>query len=126
MCNLYSLTKGQQAIRDLAGAMRDTTGSLPLPDYSAPIARNAADGARKLSLARMPPPGIGVWKAWMARLRAGSPAADIVGYMQQGFYAERSLRGTLSRSWSRIEVNAHRLKFWRRQDDRPGALGTSP
>ena len=24
MCNLYSITKGQQAIRDLAGAMRDT------------------------------------------------------------------------------------------------------
>jgi hypothetical protein len=23
MCNLYSLTKGQQAIRDLAGTMRD-------------------------------------------------------------------------------------------------------
>ena len=28
MCNLYSLTKGQQAIRDLAGAMRDITGNL--------------------------------------------------------------------------------------------------
>jgi len=49
MCNLYSLTKGQQAIRDLAGAMRDTTGNLPLfpgifPDYAAPIVRNAPDG----------------------------------------------------------------------------------
>jgi hypothetical protein len=30
MCNLYSITKGQQAIRDLAHAMRDTTGNLPL------------------------------------------------------------------------------------------------
>ncbi len=28
MCNLYSMTKGQQAIRVLAGAMRDTTGNL--------------------------------------------------------------------------------------------------
>jgi hypothetical protein len=42
MCNLYSITKGQQAIRDLAGAMRDLTGNLPMlpgvfPDYSAPI-----------------------------------------------------------------------------------------
>ncbi len=40
MCNLYSLTKGQQAIRDFAGALRDTTGNLPLspgifPDYAA-------------------------------------------------------------------------------------------
>ena len=54
MCNLYSLTKGQQAIRDLAGAMRDTTGNLPLfpgifPDYAAPIVRNAPDGVRELS-----------------------------------------------------------------------------
>ena len=38
MCNLYSLTKGQQAIRELAGAMSDRTGNLPplpgiYPDY---------------------------------------------------------------------------------------------
>ena len=49
MCNLYSITKGQQAIRDLAGAMRDLTGNLPMlpgvfPDYSAPIVRTAVDG----------------------------------------------------------------------------------
>jgi hypothetical protein len=46
MFNLYSITKGQQAIRDLAGAMRDLTGNLPMlpgvfPDYSAPIVRTA-------------------------------------------------------------------------------------
>jgi putative SOS response-associated peptidase YedK len=63
MCNLYSITKGQQAIRDLAGAMRDLTGNLPmLPgvflDYSAPIVRTAADGVRELAMARwgMPSP----------------------------------------------------------------------
>jgi putative SOS response-associated peptidase YedK len=63
MCNLYSLTKGQQAIREAAGAMRDATGNLPLfpgvfPDYAAPIVRNAPDGVRELSLARwgMPSP----------------------------------------------------------------------
>ncbi len=62
MCNLYSLTKGQQAIRELADAMRDSTGNLPImpgifPDYAAPIVRNA-DGARELALARwgMPTP----------------------------------------------------------------------
>ena len=27
MCNLYSMTKSQQAIRDLVKAMRDTTGN---------------------------------------------------------------------------------------------------
>ena len=57
MCNLYSLTKGQQAIRDLSRAFRDTTGNLPLlpgifPDYFAPIVRNVPDGERELMMAR--------------------------------------------------------------------------
>lgn len=62
MCNLYSLTKGQQAILELAGAMIDRTGNLPTmpgiyPDYSAPIVRNGVDG-REMVLARwgMPSP----------------------------------------------------------------------
>ena len=62
MCNLYSVTKGQQAIRELAGAMRDRTGNLPplpgiFPDYAAPIVRNQPDG-RELTMARwgMPSP----------------------------------------------------------------------
>ena len=42
MCNLYSQTKGPEAIRSLARVLRDVTGNLePLPgifpDYSAPI-----------------------------------------------------------------------------------------
>jgi putative SOS response-associated peptidase YedK len=63
MCNLYSITKGQQAIRDLAGTMRDLTGNLPMlpgvfPDYSAPIVRTAGDVVRELAMARwgMPSP----------------------------------------------------------------------
>ena len=62
MCNLYSMTKGQQAIRDLTRAMTDRTGNLPplpgiFPDYQAPIVRNQA-GGRELTLARwgMPSP----------------------------------------------------------------------
>jgi putative SOS response-associated peptidase YedK len=62
MCNLYSMTKGQQAIRELARAMHDRTGNLPplpgiFPDYSAPIVRNTAMG-RELAMARwgMPSP----------------------------------------------------------------------
>jgi putative SOS response-associated peptidase YedK len=62
MCNLYSLTSSQQAIRDLARAMRDSTGNLPLlpgifPDYHAPIVRNTPEG-RELAMARwgMPSP----------------------------------------------------------------------
>jgi putative SOS response-associated peptidase YedK len=63
MCNLYSITKGPQAIREFARAMRDATGNLPpipgvFPDASAPIVRNAQDGARELAMARwgMPSP----------------------------------------------------------------------
>jgi putative SOS response-associated peptidase YedK len=62
MCNLYSLTRGQAAIRELTRAMEDRTGNLPplpgiYPDYPAPIVRNGA-GARELSMARwgMPSP----------------------------------------------------------------------
>ena len=62
MCNLYSLTKSQQAIREFTKAMNDRTGNLPLlpgifPDYAAPIVRNQPEG-RELTMARwgMPSP----------------------------------------------------------------------
>ena len=62
MCNLYSLTKGQAAIREAARAMVDRTGNLPpmpgiFPDYPAPIVRHGPDG-RELVMARwgMPSP----------------------------------------------------------------------
>ncbi|WP_052215187.1 SOS response-associated peptidase [Belnapia sp. F-4-1] len=62
MCNLYSITKGQQAIRELTRAMADRTGNLPplpgvFPDYAAPIVRNQPAG-RELAMARwgMPSP----------------------------------------------------------------------
>jgi hypothetical protein len=53
MCNLYSVTKGQQAIRDLADAMSDRTGNLPplpgiFPDYAAPIVRMASSALSRL------------------------------------------------------------------------------
>ncbi len=56
MCNLYSVTKGQAAIRELSRAMFDRTGNLPplpgiFPDYGAPIVREAVDG-REMVLAR--------------------------------------------------------------------------
>jgi putative SOS response-associated peptidase YedK len=76
MCNLYSMTKGQQAIRDLARAMRDSTGNLPplpgiFPDYPAPIVRNALDGVRELAMVRwgMPSSRRAIFEA--AKKRAG-------------------------------------------------------
>jgi putative SOS response-associated peptidase YedK len=62
MCNLYSVTKGQAAIRDWFRISKDWTGNLPsmpgiFPDYPAPIVRLGVDG-RELVTARwgMPSP----------------------------------------------------------------------
>ena len=62
MCNLYSLTKGQAAIREWFRAGHDRTGNLPLfpgifPDQMAPIVRLGADGERELVVARRGMPG---------------------------------------------------------------------
>ena len=62
MCNLYSLTKGQAALREWFRAWHDRTGNLPLfpgifPDQLAPIVRNGADGEREFLLARWGMPG---------------------------------------------------------------------
>jgi putative SOS response-associated peptidase YedK len=53
MCNLYSLTKGQSAIRDLFAAKHDRSGYLAIfpsiyPDQLAPIVRSGNDGEREL------------------------------------------------------------------------------
>jgi putative SOS response-associated peptidase YedK len=63
MCNLYSITKGPQAIREFANATLDTTGNLPplpevYPDFAAPAVRNTPDGKRELAMLRwgMPTP----------------------------------------------------------------------
>jgi putative SOS response-associated peptidase YedK len=62
MCNLYSITKNQDAIRRLFTVDLDRTGNLPsmpgvFPDYEAPVVRNQ-DGQRELIKMRwgMPPP----------------------------------------------------------------------
>ncbi len=62
MCNLYSVTKGQQAIRDIFAVKHDRAGNLPpLPsvshDQMAPIVRVGAGGERELVMARWGMPG---------------------------------------------------------------------
>ncbi len=57
MCNLYSVTKGQSAIRDLFAVKRDRAGNLPpmpaiFPDQMAPIVGVDANGERELVMAR--------------------------------------------------------------------------
>ena len=86
MCNLYSITRTQEAMRRLFSIDRDLTGNLPplpdvFPDQMAPIVR-VADGERQLEMMRwgMPgPPQFGGapvtnirntdsphWRAWLA------------------------------------------------------------
>ena len=54
MCNLYSMTKPQSAIRELVGAIVDTSGNLPslpaiFPDLMAPVVvTRPNDGHREL------------------------------------------------------------------------------
>ena len=66
MCNLYSITKGQQAIRALAGAMRDSAGNMPplpgaFPDYSASVvpigSREIESAHRYVAQQRLKRPG---------------------------------------------------------------------
>ncbi|NEU14435.1 SOS response-associated peptidase [Methylobacterium sp. BTF04] len=56
MCNLYSLNKGQDAIRKAFGVDRDETGNMPplpaiFPDQMAPVIR-IADEERELTMMR--------------------------------------------------------------------------
>ncbi|WP_436358240.1 SOS response-associated peptidase [Brevundimonas sp. CEF1] len=76
MCNLYSETKGQEAIRRAARAMRDLTGNLPplpgiFPDYEAPIVRTGGDGVREIALGRW-----GMPSSAKAQFEAASRRAD--------------------------------------------------
>lgn len=86
MCNLYSVTTGQAAIREAFRAVVDRTGNLPplpgiFPDQMAPVVRNGSDG-RELAMLRWgfpSPPSVpgnrpvtnirntasSFWRAWM-------------------------------------------------------------
>jgi putative SOS response-associated peptidase YedK len=62
MCNLYSLTRTQEAMRRFFRVKRDLTGNLPslpaiFPDTLAPF-QTARDGERELTMMRwgFPPP----------------------------------------------------------------------
>src|ERR1700757_1946843 len=86
MCNLYSITRSQEAIRRAFRVMRDRAGNLPslpaiFPDTMAPVVRTAPDGERELTMMRWgfpPPPNLGTapvtnvrnlkspyWRGWL-------------------------------------------------------------
>jgi putative SOS response-associated peptidase YedK len=66
MCNLYSITTNQDAIRRLFGVTVDSAGNLPsmpgvFPDYEAPVVRSSGDGREliKMRWGMPPPPKVG-------------------------------------------------------------------
>ena len=97
MCNLYSVTKSQEAIRRWFAVRHDRTGNLPplpgiYPDSPAPVVRSA-EGGRELLMMRWgfpPPPNLGkrpvtnirnpaspYWRDWLGpRFRCLVPATS--------------------------------------------------
>lgn len=111
MCNLYSETKGQEAIRRAARAMRDLTGNLPsmpgiFPDYEAPIVRTGDDGVRELALGRwgMPSSPRALFEAAGRRadkMRAKGEAVDFDQLLKmEPDKGTTNIRNTASRHWT--------------------------
>jgi len=98
VCNLYSLTRSQEAMRRLFAIKRDLTGNLAsmpaiYPDMLAPVVRIAKDGERQLEMMRWgfpPPPNLGArpvsnvrnvkspyWRPWLKpEFRCLAPASS--------------------------------------------------
>ena len=139
MCNLYSITKGQSAIRDLFAVKHDRAGNLPplpaiFPDQMAPLVRVGEDGERELVLARwgMPgPPQFGGapitnirnvksphWRGWLGkRNRCIVPATSFCEY------ADTKPRKTPI--WFALGADRPALRF-RRPVDALAGRGSSP
>jgi len=112
MCNLYSMTRNQDAIRAIARAMRDQTGNRPpmpgiFPDYPAPIVRNAPDGVRELALARwgMPSSQFALMEATKkraAKLEAKGKAVDFKELLRlEPDTGTKKVRNVASKHWQR-------------------------
>lgn len=112
MCNLYSQTKGQQAIIALTKAMRDQTGNLPplpgiFPDYQAPVVRNAPDGVRELAMLRWGMPSSEFVQLQDAKKRAAKLDAKGTAYdfkellKMEPDGGTTNIRNTSSKHWKR-------------------------
>ena len=111
MCNLYSMTKNQAAIRNLFPVVRDLTGNLPsmpgiFPDYPAPIIRNSPDGP-ELALARwgMPSSQLAIMQATKkraAKLEAKGKPVDFKELLRmEPDSGTTNIRNVNSKHWQR-------------------------
>ncbi|MDQ0518079.1 putative SOS response-associated peptidase YedK [Kaistia geumhonensis] len=111
MCNLYSMTSNQEAIRAFARFYADLTGNLApmpgiFPDYAAPIVRNAPEG-RELAMARwgMPSSSQALFAATSKRadkLRAKGKEVDFQALLKaEPDSGTTNIRNTASRHWTR-------------------------
>lgn len=112
MCNLYSQTKGQQAIREFTRAMRDTTGNMPplpgiYPDYMAPVVANKPGGIRELCMMRwgMPSSQLALMEAAKkraAKLEAKGKQYDFKELLRlEPDSGTTNIRNTKSAHWKR-------------------------
>ncbi|KAA2235538.1 SOS response-associated peptidase [Salinarimonas soli] len=115
MCNLYSITKGQDAIRQLFAVTRDEAGNLPsmpavFPNTSAPVI-HVRDGQRTLSTMRWGLP---------------SPAFALQGKKVDP--GVTNVRNTGSPHWRRWLSPAHRclVPFTSFSENETAADGTHP
>jgi len=111
MCNLYSITRGQDAIRQAFKADRNLAGNLPampgvFPDYPAPIVRNV-DGERELAMARwgMPSSQLALMQAAKKRatkLEAKGKQVDFKELLRmEPDSGTTNIRNTGSKHWQR-------------------------
>ncbi|MFG1400240.1 MULTISPECIES: SOS response-associated peptidase [Roseixanthobacter] len=119
MCNLYSATTNQEAIRRLFRVDTDLTGNLPpmpgiYPDYAAPIVRTGENGTRALGMARwgMPSSKQALFEAAKARadkLRAKGKDVDFDELLRmEPDGGTTNVRNTSSRHWKPWLEPAHR------------------
>lgn len=112
MCNLYSMTRTQDAVRAFAKALRDHAGNVPplpgiFPDYAAPIVRTGADGVRELVTARwgMPSSQFALMEATKkraAKLEAKGQAVDFKALLRmEPDSGTTNIRNIGSKHWQR-------------------------
>ncbi len=118
MCNLYSHTKGPQAIIEFTRALRFPGNLAPqpgiFPDYTAPIVRNEPGGKRELVMARwgMPSSQFALMQSAKKRAAKLDAKGETVDFKQllrlEPDSGTTNIRNTESKHWKRWLGVEHR------------------